>query len=485
MRRIVARILLLEDEETLRFSVKRALELDGHHVLAFDNSTDAEAGVDRQEFDAVLTDVNLAGSDDGIAFAQRLREGGFAGPIVVMTGYGSVEQAVGAMKLGVDDYLQKPVVLEEVVLLVRRLLDERKLRTRVRLYERLDKARASEQTVLGESGAWRRTLEIAERLASVPIPEKLEPGVSLPTVLILGETGVGKGVLARHIHTVAQKLGLADDTPLVHVNCTALPATLIESELFGHEKDAFTDAKSAREGLFEMAAGGTIFLDEIGDMPLDLQAKILTVVEEGRYRRVGGKKEQVVRARIIAATNADLQDRVDAGTFRADLFYRLNALTLEIPPLREREDDAVLIAGAVLEKLGRQYGRDGLGLAADAGAAIRSHDWPGNVRELLNLLQRAALLATGEQIRASDLGLRAAASSPPVDGASGQGLCFDFDSGECTAERVERELIVQALRHAGGNVSRASRLLEMQRSSLRYRIERFGLEELVKELAHK
>lgn len=482
----MARILLLEDEETLRYSVRRALEREGHAVEDFDRVSEAMGHTQRAEVDAVLTDVNLAGGDDGIEFAKSLRSQGFERPIVVMTGYGSIEQAVDAMKHGVDDYLQKPVVLEELSLLIRRLLDASELRSRVRLYERMDRARAAEQAALGESEPWRRALELAGRLAHLPIPEKPGSGETLPTVLILGETGTGKGVLARHIHDQAQRTG--QETPFVHVNCTALPPTLIESELFGHEKGAFTDAKSARQGLFEMAGGGTIFLDEIGDMPLDLQAKILTVVEEGRYRRVGGSKEQTVRARIIAATNAELEERVEAGAFRADLYYRLNAFTVRIPPLRERGDDACVIAEAMLERLSRQYGREALSLSPEAQEAIRSHRWPGNVRELINVLQRAALMASGDEIGESELGIGGAsgqAKPAAMEGATADTIRFDFGSGDCTAENVERALIVQALEHTGGNVSKASRLLGMQRSSLRYRIDRFGLESLVKELASR
>ena len=489
----MATILILEDEETLRYAFGRALERAGLEVVGASSVADAREARAGREFDALVTDVNLNGADDGIDYVRELRSEGFEGPVVIVTGYGSVEGAVAAMKSGADDYLQKPVSLEELVLLVQRLLETRKLRSRVKLYERLERVRGGESEILGQSEAWTQTLELARRLAGLPLSRGGAPGAgnALPTVLLLGETGTGKGLLAKHIHKCAEQGGAASKGPLpfVHVNCTALPPSLVESELFGHEKGAFTDAKGAREGLFEMADGGTIFLDEIGDMPLELQAKILTVVEEGMFRRVGGSRERRVSARLIAATNVELAERVEAGTFRRDLFYRLNAFTIEIPALRERGEDACIMAAEMLGRFGREFGRGELRLSEGARRAVAAHAWPGNVRELINVTQRAAMLCREGAVEASDLGLGgaatpagAAASRPaPGDGP----LVFDFASGEHTAESVERELIVQALQHTGGNVSKAARLIRMQRSSLRYRIDRLRLESYVQELARR
>jgi two-component system, NtrC family, response regulator AtoC len=492
----------------------------------------------------VLTDVNL-GQEDGIHLVRRLREDGFDGVIVVMTAFGTIQHAVAAMKLGADDYLPKPLSLEELTLLIERLLDNRRMRKRLSLYQRLESTRAAAKSLLGESSIWKETLRLAERLATAPVPAgggarggsgAGSAGGSLPTILIMGETGTGKGLLASSIHQYALKHASggagkkAEDAPFVHVNCSALPPTLVESELFGHEKGAFTDAKAARPGLFEMAEGGTIFLDEIGDMPLELQAKILTVVEEGIYRRVGGSRDKTVQCRIITATNQPLEERVESGKFRRDLLYRLNAFTIRIPPLRDRADDVVVIAQALLERFARDYGRGHMRFLEDAKHAMRRHTWPGNVRELINVIQRIAMLNDRPEIAAADLGLPAAprlkavplagnshpphASTPtdeprvappaaPIPAAempayataslaSGNGsaggaggLTFDFEHGVHTAEEVERELIVQSLQRTHGNVSKAAKLIGMQRSSFRYRIDRYGLQNLVQEIASR
>jgi len=441
--------------------------------------------LDRLAFDLVLTDINLSGGS-GLDIIRGLNDQEFDGAVVVMTAFGTVESAVEAMKLGAEDYLQKPVRLDEVVLLVQRIFENREAMRRLKLYDRL--AESSENAVLGKSKVWTQTLDLAERLAHMPIPETGHG--SMPTILILGETGTGKGVLARHIHDAAPDT--TEASPFVHVNCSALPPSLVESELFGHEKGAFTDAKSAREGLFEMAEGGTIFLDEIGDMPIELQAKILTLVEEGVFRRVGGSRDRYVRARLIAATNQDLDAQVSSGGFRRDLLYRLNAFTIAIPPLRDRGDDSLLLAQQMVKRFAEQFRRPCPALSDEAKDSILEHDWPGNVRELINAAQRGAMLGEGALLFPEDLGLKAAAGGRAVasggnlgkNGAdNGSAIAFDFEGGVHKAEDVERELMIQALERTQGNVSKAAKLIGMQRSSFRYRVERFGLEDRVKELA--
>ncbi len=530
----MARILTIEDEENLRFSIRRTLAKAGHEVSEASCPNDARDLWRQHDFDLVLTDVML-GSESGIDLVRELRTEGYDGVIVVMTAFGTVETAVAAMRDGADDYLQKPLSMQELILQIDKWLEHRRLARRVRLYERLEQTREQYQDLIGRSAAWLGTLGVARRLARIPIGSpasapKPTPGpgglgaapigassgdASLPSILLLGETGVGKGVLARYIHSQAEtnertlhKPGSGGVAPpFVHVNCSALPATLVESELFGHDKGAFTDAREARPGLFEMADGGTIFLDEISEMPLDLQSKLLLVVEHGAFRRVGGSKERSVRARVITASNQDLEQRVQAGSFRRDLLYRLNAFTVRIPPLRERQDDAMLIAEASLERLTRRYGRAGMTFSPASVQAIRHHLWPGNVRELVNAVQRAAMLADQQVIEPPDLGLAPAlptilaepdepvAPAPATEhlaranGTRGSGttgpLVFDFASGIHTADDVERTLIMQALEYTKGNVSRAAKLIGMQRSSLRYRIKHYHLDQYITEVAKR
>lgn len=521
-------MLIIEDEENLRLTIRKSLSRAGHDCAEAATLREARKLLQGSEFEMVLTDISL-GAENALDLVKELRGEGYDGVIVVMTAFSSVENAVNAMRLGADDYLQKPLSLEELSLQVEKWLEHRRLARRVKLYERLEQTRDRDNEAVGESSNWKSALSLASRLAAFPIAAEAPENVGinshspLPCILLMGETGAGKGVLARYIHTQAEahaaKLngGKATPMPFVHVNCSALPANLVEGELFGHEKGAFTDAREARPGLFEMADGGTIFLDEISEMPLDLQSKLLVVVESGRFRRVGGTKERSVRLRVIAASNQDLEERARAGAFRRDLLYRLNAVTIRIPSLRDRGNDAVVIAEAAIERLSKRYARPHLQLSDEAKVAIRSHDWPGNVRELVNAAQRAVMLCESGSIHAADLGLGDPSDSsgfhPAIlpssnerlphrlsgdsgiehtsntallDAPSGRAVpTFDFENGIHTAADVEKELIMQALRYTHGNVSRAARLIGMQRSSLRYRIDRYRLESFVVEVANK
>jgi len=427
------KILIIEDEENLRFSIRRALVKAGHAVFEASCLHDARVHARQHEFDLVLTDIML-GDENGIEFIREMRHDGYEGVAVVMTAHATLETAVQAMREGADDYLTKPLVMNELTIQVDRWLEQQRVARRLKLYERIEQSKDPTDEIVGNSPAWIQTLTLARRLATIPISideSGTRPGdsaatggigltgSSLPCILLLGETGVGKGVLARFIHLQAIQSGLdrkgkreVGVPPFVHVNCSALPASLVEAELFGHEKGAFTDASEARAGLFEMADGGTIFLDEISEMTQELQAKLLLVVEHGVFRRVGGSKERTVRARVIAASNQDLDQRAQTGAFRRDLLYRLNAFTLRIPPLRDREGDAVLAADTMLERFSRRYGREGLKLSDASRDAVRRHPWPGNVRELVNAVQRAAMLSEGRSSSPSILGSCRSSASP-------------------------------------------------------------------------
>ncbi len=477
---VLAKILVIEDDDDLRFGVSRSLRSDGHDVHEAATLEAARLALSSQVFDIVLTDFNL-GADDGVTLVEELREEGFTGGLVVMTGFGSIDLAVRAMKGGADDFIQKPIKLDELKKLMGRLLEDGAAKRRLRLFERMDERRNEENRPLGESESWLNMLALAERLAQIPISrQENSEGGSLPTILLLGETGSGKGVVARHMHESGSPSGAK--RPFVHINCSALPPQLVEGELFGHEKGAFTDARDAKEGLFEMGDGGTIFLDEIGDLPMEMQTKLLIVLERGVFRRVGGTRERTVRARVIAATNRDLDQAVEDGQFRRDLLYRLNGFTVKIPPLRTRTGDAKLIARAFLNRFRSEFGREPAVFSDACLSLVGGHEWVGNVRELQNAVQRAAMLADGKVIEPHDLGLMSSGASLGQHAANGEPV-FDFEHGICRAEEVEKALMTQALNYTKGNVSKAARLIGMQRSSFRYRIERYDLGELIQEFA--
>jgi len=525
----VALILVIEDEKSLRVSIARMLSRSGHEVREAESAAEAVGLLAQSNFDLILTDVNL-GDGNGMEIVEQARAKEFDGVAVVITAFGTIETAVEAMKRGADDFLQKPIRLEELPLQVAKWLERRRLALRLDLYERLERTREEAQVIVGQSRAWADTLKLADRLALMPVVAPIDDdGMTLPVVLLLGETGSGKGVLARYIHqqavaATAREKGVefeskSEAAPFVHVNCSALPPTLVEGELFGHERGAFTDAREARAGLFEMADGGTIFLDEISEMPLELQAKLLLVVEQGKFRRVGGTKDRTVRVRVIAASNVDLAKKAQMGTFRRDLLYRLNAFTIAIPPLRQREGDALRIAETTLEKFTKRYGRPPMQFSESTKALIASHDWPGNVRELVNTVQRVAMLCDRDVIEPEHLGIEDHEGASPMrriapvvvvthtdarsNGAVGQvdGLAttevpipfsegtslapiFDFGKGVFNAEAIERELLAQALRYTRGNVSRAAKLIGLTRASMRYRMERYGLHHLEPEVSH-
>jgi two-component system response regulator AtoC len=390
----------------------------------------------------------------GIDLLERIRENDASIPVVVLTAYGTIQDAVRAMRLGAFDYLLKPFELDALEAIVRKALELRQVRAENRyLRERLDGA-GGERQMLALSPAMRQVLERVEQVAATPT-----------TVLITGETGVGKEVVARAVHETSPRR----ERLLVALNCAAIPGELLESELFGHVRGAFTGAQSAREGKFELADGGTLFLDEIGDMPAPLQAKLLRVLEDSVVERVGSNKRIQVDVRVISSTNRDLAAAVRDGTFREDLYYRLNVFHLRVPPLRERAEDVRPLAESFLARFGREFGKGTLRLSDDAVARLERHAWPGNVRELQNVMERAAVLAgpsaTIEERLVAEL-LPSQQSNPaPADGLR----------LAPAIEETERALVTQALEQCGGNKAEAARVLGVSERTLWYKLKKYGL----------
>lgn len=448
------RVMLVEDEALFARAVIKRLGKVGYACEQAETMADARALARQFQPDLVLLDMRLP---DGNGF-DLLGEFSAAGtPVVVMTAYGDVSDAVQAMKQGATDYLKKPVDLEELLLTVE------KVRRALHLKRQLDHSRERDTlategvALLGESVALRRVRDQIAQIARL----SAVAGAMPPTVLITGETGTGKDVAARLLHQMCH----AADQPFVQVDCAALPAELIESELFGHEKGAFTSAQSARCGLIEAAEGGTLFLDEVGELPLPLQAKLLNVLERRMVRRLGSTKERPVAARFVAATNRDLQQMVVEGRFRSDLYYRLNVLTITMPPLRERGEDILLLAKHFLAQTERKYGLPSRQFTPEALALLQKYDWPGNVRELKHLVGRAALLCQSNHIGPTELGL-----APSIQTQAGTAAVSGM-----TFEAAERMLLEEALRATRGNVSQAARRLGISRMAMRYRMEKHGL----------
>jgi DNA-binding NtrC family response regulator len=458
----MATLLIIEDEQILAKNIARYFEKLGHTAEVVHDGAEGVQTAERLQPDVVIVDFQLPGMD-GLEVIRALRRFDDPPRIVMVTGLASVSLAVDAMKAGSMDLLTKPVTLTNLRAAVERALADRGERRALDYYRRRDAREASLDALVGASPAMQGLREMVRSFAAI------EPADRSPAapILILGETGTGKELVARACHQAGPRAKGA----FVEVNCAALPAHLIEGELFGHEKGAFTDAHARKIGLIEAADGGTLLLDEIGELDLALQAQLLRVLENLRVRRLGALQDRQVNVRIVAATNRDLDAQVRAGNFRSDLMYRLKVFQITIPPLRERHGDIALLARHFLTQLAQRYARPELRLDDSALRALEAHDWPGNVRELRNVLERAVLLQRTPVISAAALVLptapRAAAPAP------GSGPS-DADTG--SLEVVEREHLQRALEACRWNVSQAARKLGISRDTLRYRMERHGLQ---------
>jgi two-component system response regulator HydG len=447
-----ARILVVEDNASLRGGVARALrerwsEVDELADGARARERVAERGV--EPYDVVVTDLRLPGAD-GVEVLKAARQRDVRTAVVLMTAYGTIESAVEAMKLGAFDFVQKPFELEALEMRVERAVAHARLLGEVATL-REERVRGLSAPLIGES---------PEMSAAVALATRVAPTRS--TVLLTGETGTGKELVAGLIHAGSPRC----DRPFVKVNCAALPETLLESELFGHERGAFTGADRQRAGRFEQADGGTLFLDEIGDMTPATQVKLLRVLQDGEFHRVGGTRALRSDVRIVAATNHDLERRVREGSFREDLYFRLNVIRVHLPPLRERGDDVLALARHFLAQFARDLGRPRVRFGSEALARIRAHAWPGNVRELRNAVERAVLLSDGEEIQAEHVGL-APGGAP--------GWHPELPVGGLALQEVERAVVLEALRRTRFVQKDAAALLRVSRRKLNYMIRRLGI----------
>jgi two-component system response regulator AtoC len=445
-----ATLLIVDDEELVRWSLRERFLRDGYTVL---ESGTAAGAIDKitPAVDLVLLDYRLP-DGDGLTLLRQIKEVSPDTLVILMTAFSTVENAVTAMKHGAYHYLNKPFDLDDVSAIVEKALETSRLRREVRMLRGSQSREYGFDAIIGASPAMVAAKSLLERIAASPAT----------TVLLTGETGTGKDLAAKAIHYNSERAS----KPFVNITCSALPEQLLESELFGHERGAFTDARQQKRGLLETADGGTVFLDEIGEMTPGLQAKLLRFLEEKTFKRVGGLSDIRVDVRVIAATNRNLEEEVSHGKFREDLFYRLQVMPIALPPLRERRGDIPLLAAYYIDVFNREFKRHVRGVSAEAMTMLEQYQWPGNIRELRNAIERAMLLVEHEWLQPGDFTTLTRSITPAEFKLPAEGISLD---------EVERQLLVQALERSGGNQTQAGQLLGINRDQVRYRIEKFGL----------
>jgi len=454
-------ILVVDDERTLARVVGVFLTEAGYETEVAGDAESALEMLERLKPDVVFTDVRLPGMN-GIELLRKVREFDPTISVVVMTAFGSIEGAVEAVKLGAFDYIKKPVDLDELKLLADRARENSRLRQELSYYRKQATREVSLAGILGESPSMKAVLDRARQIAALD---------ETPPVLVTGETGTGKGLVARTIHASGPRSG----KPFIDVNCTALPATLMEAELFGYERGAFTDAKESKLGLFEAAEGGFIFLDEVGDLELALQGKLLRAIEDRTVRRVGGIRDRKIDVRIIAATNRDLQKDVQSERFRRDLYFRLAVILLRLPPLRERADDVLILAEHFLKQYSLKYGRDVRRISREAEELLRAYPWPGNVRELSHVIERAVLWSHDQELGPDHLSLNNPDEMMQPVADTGTATVPGLPPDGMDLAQWERAMLEQALQQSGGNQTRAAQRLGISRDTLRYRLKKYGI----------
>lgn len=448
-----ARILVVDDEAMMRSWLREVLEAAGHSVCEAESGEAARNVFGEKGIDLALVDLMLPDTD-GITLMKEILRQNEQTLVIIMTAFSTLKSAVEAMKMGAYDYIAKPFDVDDVSMTVKRALEASTFRSETKKFRVDQKSQFGFQNIVGRSAAVKELVKLAERVA------QSEAG----TILIRGESGVGKDLLARAIHYESRRA----ESPFQNITCTTLQETLLESELFGHEKGAFTDAKVQKRGLFELANGGTVFLDEIGDISPTLQAKMLNFLEHKTFRRVGGTEDLRVDARVVAATNRDLESAIQGGKFREDLYYRLNVMPIRVPSLRERPEDVPILVQHFVAQFNRDFKKQVRGVSREAMERLLRYSWPGNIRELRNVVERAMLLVTGPEIMAEDLLIQP--MKAPVDRSS-----LKLPAEGIDIEEAERSLVIQALERTNWNQSAAARLLRCSRNQIRYRIEKFNL----------
>ena len=449
-----ARVLVVDDDPNLTSTLQLGLSQRGYQVVTAQGGEPALQQLATEDVDVVLTDINMPGLG-GLEFAERVTASHPDTPVIVLTGFGSFESAVAAIRAGAYDFLSKPAKLDAIAIALERAVQHRSLRREVqRLRLEVSSGAGPQlQGIIAASGAMQKALDVVARVATTQT-----------SILITGESGTGKEVMARAIHERSGRRG-----PFVAINCAAMPEALLESELFGHVRGAFTDARESRVGLFTEANGGTLLLDEIGDMPVGLQPKLLRVLQERKVRPIGARAEHPVDVRIIAATHRDLETRIEAGAFREDLYFRLNVVSLHLPPLRERTADVLPMAQRFLAQFSERAGKAVKGLSARAAEKLLGYDWPGNVRELSNCIERAVALTRYDEVGIDDLPEKVVAHRP-----TRVVLAAEDPSEFITLEELERRYTLKVLEALKGNKTQAARILGIERKTLYRKLEAWG-----------
>lgn len=458
----MASIFVIDDDNIISANLKDFLELEGHEITTFSNGEDALSRLSHETPDIMLVDLRLPGID-GLELLEKVKDRSQNIEVVIITGHADVPSAVKAIKLGARDYIKKPFDLDEISIIVQKAVSARKMDEHLAYLHKEEQTRLGFGEIIGTSDAIKKVFEFVRHVSQTP----------KTTVLIRGETGTGKELVARAIHNNSERA----KKPFIEVNCSAFQDTLLEAELFGHEAGAFTDAKEQKKGLLELSHEGSFFLDEIGDMSVSLQAKVLKVIEEQVFRRVGGTKVISVDTRIISATSRNLDQYVADEKFRQDLYYRLNVAMIELPPLRERDEDIILLAEHFLGVFNTEFKRNIKGIFPEVIKLFMKYSWPGNVREMKNVMERAVLFEKGEYISGDSINIidSSTVQSQTQDSVSTEFIISDILEKGISLEDVEKSLILKALETTNKNQTKAALLLGISRETIKYRMKKFNL----------